>query len=118
MFNDFNARNLEALKQYFDSSLEVYQDNIGVRNYSQTINAFRDLFKQGYLLTRKLVPGSLEVYPVKDYGAIETGQHTFLHFKNGKMIESTFKFMHIWQKKNGVWKITRLVTYGHPEAWK
>jgi len=113
LFNAFNSQDLDKMKQYFDTSLELYQDNTGVRNYDQTITAFGNLFKMDYVLTRKLVPGSLEVYPIKDYGAIETGMHTFSHIENGKLEVGTFKFMHVWQNKNGVWKITRLITYDH-----
>jgi ketosteroid isomerase-like protein len=112
-FDAFNARNLDHLMYYFDSSLELYQDNTGVRNYDQTKQAFGSLFKMNYVLTRKLVPGSMEVYPIKDYGAIETGHHTFSHVENGQPQVSTFKFMQIWQKKDGVWRVTREITYGH-----
>ena len=112
-FGAFNARNLDQLMQYFDTSLELYQDNTGVRNYDQTKQAFGSLFKMDYVLSRKLVPGSMEVYPIKDYGAIETGQHIFSHIENGKPQAGTFKFMQIWQKKDGVWRVTREITYGH-----
>jgi hypothetical protein len=67
------------------------------------------------VLKRTLVPGSLEIYPVKDYGAIETGRHTFCHTENGQEICGTFKFVHVWQRKNDRWKITRIITYDHPE---
>jgi hypothetical protein len=112
-FGAFNARNLDQLMNYFDGSLELYQDNTGVRNYDQTKQAFGGLFKMNYVLTRKLIPGSMEVYPIKDYGAIETGQHTFSHVENGQLQVGTFKFMQIWQKKDGVWRVTREITYGH-----
>ncbi len=112
-FDAFNARNIDQLKQYFDPGLELYQDNIGVRNYQQTVDAFTSLFKMDYVLARKLVPGSMEVYPIKDYGAIQTGQHTFSHVENGQQQKATYKFMQLWQKKNGVWRVTREVTYGH-----
>ncbi|CAN5331152.1 hypothetical protein BH09BAC6_BH09BAC6_14780 [soil metagenome] len=98
---------------YFDSSLELYQDNTGVRNYEQTKQAFGGLFKMNYALTRKLVAGTMEVYPIKDFGAIETGQHTFSHVENGKLQAATYKFMQLWQKKDGVWRVTREITYGH-----
>ncbi len=113
LFTAFNTRNLESLKQFFSSNLEVYQDNIGVRNYEQTIAAFKGLFQNDYVLTRTLVNGSLEVYPIKGYGAIETGRHTFCHTENGKLDCGTFKFVHIWEKQNGSWKITKIVTYDH-----
>jgi ketosteroid isomerase-like protein len=112
-FGAFNARNLDGLMLYFDSSLELYQDNTGVRNYEQTKQAFGGLFKMDYVLTRKLIPGTMEVYPIKDFGAIETGQHTFSHVENGQLQSGTYKFMQIWQKKDGVWKVTREITYGH-----
>jgi ketosteroid isomerase-like protein len=112
-FNAFNARDLDRLMNYFDNSLELYQDNTGVRNFDQTKQAFGGLFKMSYALNRKLIPGTMEVYPIKDYGAIETGQHIFSHVENGQVQAFTYKFMQIWQKKDGVWRVTREVTYGH-----
>ena len=112
-FDAFNSRNLDKLMNYFDGTLELYQDNTGVRNFGQTKQAFGGLFKMAYALNRKLIPGSMEVYPIKDYGAIETGQHTFSHMENGQLQAATYKFMQIWQKKDGVWKVTREITYGH-----
>jgi hypothetical protein len=113
LFEAFNSRNLERLKTFFADNLEVYQDNIGVRSYEQSMEAFRGLFTQDYVLTRTLVKESLEVYPIKDYGAIETGSHTFCHAENGKSECGTFKFVHIWEHKNGQWKITKIITYDH-----
>ena len=118
LFDGFNSRSIDKMKIYFDTTLELYQDNIGVRNYKQTVDAFGNLFKQEYVLTRKLVPGSMEVYPIKDFGAIQTGMHTFSHMENGQLIVASFKFMNIWHKTGNDWKITRLVTYDHPEDWK
>lgn len=113
LFAAFNNRNVNQMAAYFDKSLELYQDNIGVRNYQETVNAFGELFKKDYVLKRELITSSLEVYPIKGFGAIETGQHQFCHTENGKYECSTFKFVHIWQFKNGQWKITRIVTYDH-----
>lgn len=112
-FGAFNTRNLDQLMNYFDASLELYQDNTGVRNYEQTKAAFGGLFKLDYVLNRQLVPGTMEVYPIKDFGAIETGQHTFSHTEGGQLQTGTYKFMQIWQKKDGVWRVTREITYGH-----
>jgi hypothetical protein len=113
LFTAFNSRKLEEMKLYFDESLEVYQDNTGVRNFEQTSEAFAGLFSQDYVLTRNLVEGSLEVFPIKDFGAIETGSHTFCHMENGKPDCGTFRFVHIWKLTNNKWKITRIITYDH-----
>ncbi len=113
LFNAFNTRDIEKLKTFFSKEIEIYQDNTGLRNYTQTIESFTELFKKEYVLKRELVKGSMEVYPIKDFGAIQTGQHTFSHTENSKLECATFKFVHIWEKKDGNWKIKRLITYDH-----
>ena len=112
-FDAFNSRDIDKLKLFFDSTLELYQDNVGLRNFHETIEAFTNLFKMSYVLTRKLVSGSMEVYPIKGFGAIQTGRHSFSHIENGQLQIATYKFMQIWQKKNGIWKVTKEITYDH-----
>lgn len=113
LFAAFNSRNIEKLKQYFSVGLELYQDNAGVRNYLETMEGFASVFSKDYILNRELVKGSMEMYPIKDFGAIQSGLHTFSHVENGKMERATFKFMHIWEKTKEGWKIKRLITYDH-----
>jgi hypothetical protein len=115
MFNAFNSRDFEAFKRYLSPELEIYQDNIGLRNYHQSLEAFQNLLTGEYVLARQLVKGSLEVYPIKDYGAIEAGRHTFCHVENGRQDCGTYKFVHIWKHENGAWQITRIITYGHKQ---
>ncbi len=62
LFNAFNSRNLEQMEKYFDQGLELFQDNRGVRNYDEAMAGFGGIFKKDFVLTRKLVPGSLEVF--------------------------------------------------------
>lgn len=113
LFRAFNTRDLEGMKKYFSNDLEVYQDNAGFRSYGETMASFKELFAKDYVLTRELVQGSMEVYPVKDFGAIQTGLHTFSHVEDGKMVRGTFKFLHVWEKAVEGWKIKRLITYDH-----
>ena len=66
---------------------------------------------------RELVPGSMEVYPLKDYGAVEIGVHRFLHpgaEDHGVIGEA--KFVHVWRHTDAGWKITRVVSYEHHTA--
>lgn len=113
LFQAFNTRDLEGMKKYFSTGLEVYQDNAGFRNYEETMASFKELFAKEYILTRELVKGSMEVYPIKAFGAIQTGLHTFSHREEGKMVRGTFKFLHVWEKTSEGWKIKRLITYDH-----
>ena len=113
LFDALNAHNLDELMAMFTDDLEFYQDNDGLKNYTQSKNDFKKLFVNVPDIQRQLVQGSLEVYPVKDYGAIEIGSHRFCHKENGKDDCGTFKFAMVWRKSGDSWKISRVISYGH-----
>lgn len=113
LFQAFNSKSLDGMKSMFSEDLEIYQDNAGFRSYTQTMESFGALFQKEYILTRTLLPASVEIYPIKDYGAIMTGSHQFCHPENGKVECATFKFVHIWKRSNGKWVLSRIVTYDH-----
>ena len=113
LFNAFNTRNIEQFKKLFTEDLEFYHDKGGLTNYEHTIGFLKTTAEANNQLKRELVKGSLEVYPIPEYGAMEIGAHTFCHLENGKQECGTFRFVHIWQKKNGEWRISRVVSYGH-----
>jgi ketosteroid isomerase-like protein len=113
LFNAFNSRDVEKLKTLFTEDLEFYHDLGGLTNYTQNMEAFKNTAAKNNDLKRELIAGSLEVYPVKDFGAMQIGVHRFCHTENGKPDCGTFKFVHIWKKINNEWKISRVVSYGH-----
>jgi len=113
VFNAFNNRNMAAFKPMFTKDLEWFQDNDGLVPYKTVFENFNNTFHRDYKLTRELVAGSLEVHPIKGYGAIEIGVHQFRHIENGKEEMGTFKFMMIWKKTNGKWQISRVISYDH-----
>jgi hypothetical protein len=114
-FDAYNNHDLETLKKAFSPNLEFYHDLGGLSNYEQNIEAFQRIFVENKVsgMKRELVKNSLEVYPIKDYGAIEVGVHRFTHMENGKQVVGLMKFLHVWQYKNNEWKITRIVSYDH-----
>ena len=109
----FNTHDINKLKVLFTEDLEFYQDNEGLARYEQTVRDFESLFAQDNKMRRKLVEGSLEVYPIRDYGAVEVGAHQFCHVENGKDECGTFRFVHLWRRGDGTWKISRVVSYAH-----
>lgn len=115
MFDAMNRQDLEAGMSYFDKDLEFYHDKGGMDNYEQTKIKMANLFKnnQNNNFRRTLVPGSLEVYPIPGYGALETCLHRFCHIENGKDDCGTFKNIMIWKKTNEGWKVTRVISYDH-----
>lgn len=113
MFDAFNTHNLAVLGSLFSNDVEFYHDKGGLSDYSSTMNSFKKLAEQTPGLRRELVTGTMEVYPVPGYGAIEMGEHRFTHIEDGKQVVGVFKFTHIWQFKDGLWKVTRVVSVGH-----
>ena len=113
LFQAFNRQDMATFKAMFTKDLEWFQDNGGLIPYKTIFENFGNTFKNENKLSRVLVKGSLEVHPLKDYGAIQIGSHQFRHFENGKEEVGTFKFLMIWNKKDGQWKISRVVSYDH-----
>jgi len=113
LFAAFNKRDLAKVMSFFTRDLEFYQDNEGVASYTQTRKDFGQMFGQAAPIRRELVPGSLEVFPIKSYGAMEVGRHRFCHVENGNEECGTFNFVHIWRRTDRGWQIARVVSYGH-----
>jgi hypothetical protein len=44
---------------------------------------------------------------------MELGTHRFCHIENGKQDCGSFRFAHVWQKKDDRWRVTRVLSYGH-----
>jgi len=113
MFAAFNAHDADKLMSYFAPTLEFFHDKGGLSNFSQTKEGFTRMFAQAPDISRTLVPGSLEVFPVKGYGAMHIATQRFCHVENGRNDCGNSKFVMVWQQQDGTWKITRVVSYDH-----
>jgi ketosteroid isomerase-like protein len=113
LFDAFNAHNVDRLMALAAKDAEFYQDNDGMKNYQQTFDEFKVVFASNADIRRELVDGTLEVYPIKDYGALEVGQHRVCQTENGKEHCAVFKFTMLWQKTDDSWKLSRVISYGH-----
>lgn len=115
MFDAFNNRDISILQSILSEELEFYHDLGGVTNYTQNIEAFKKTFASDRKLRRSLVAGSMDVCPIKDYGAVQTGLHRFYVTEKGQeeKLSSEAKFVNLWQYRNGEWKITKIISYGH-----
>ena len=120
LFDAFNKQDISVLKEFFSEGLEFYHDLGGVTNYTQNMDAFERTFLSERKLRRELVKSSLEVYPIKDFGAVEMGVHRFYATEKNQTekLSSEAKFTQLWQNRNGEWKITRIISYGHIENIK
>lgn len=115
MYRAYNGRKLSEFMAFFAPDLEFYHDQTGKTDYQENIRRFRENFAKPTLMRRELVPGSLEVYPVAGFGAIETGTHRFYQTEPGQAgkLVAQPRFMHVWKQEAGGWKIVRVVSYDH-----
>lgn len=113
MFDAYNAHDVDALMATFADDLEFYHDTGGLLGFEQVKAGFTNVFANNKDIRRELVPGSLEVYPIAGYGALQVGAHTFCHTENGAPDCGTFQFLQVWRFRDGAWKVSREVSYGH-----
>ncbi|MEO6918434.1 MAG: nuclear transport factor 2 family protein [Collimonas sp.] len=111
MFDAYNRCDMEAFSSYFIPKVEFYHDHGGVTWDRDAVVANTRKYICGKV-RRELLPTSLKVYPIKDYGAIEEGEHRFCQVDSGKC-EGIAKFLMIWELQDGKWQMTRVVSYGH-----
>jgi ketosteroid isomerase-like protein len=109
-FNAYNNCDLETQTAIYSDSIEFYHDQGGLMTSKQ---AMIDATKKNICgkVTRELVKGSVEVYPIKGYGAVEMGLHKFHNNteKEGTPSHAS-KFIVIWQHRNNEWKMTRVIS--------
>lgn len=119
VFDAFNRCDLEKFGTFFVDDIEFYHDKGGLTRSQQSLV---ESVKNNICgkVRRELVPGTLEVYPMDGYGAVEIGVHRFYELKGPHPDEASgeAKFIHLWQNKDGVWKITRVISYDHGPAPK
>jgi hypothetical protein len=111
LFDAYNHCDLATISSLVAEDLEFYHDQTGLAVGRQ---ALVDGIKNNICgkVTRELVPGTLEVYPIAHYGAVEIGIHRFHHPGHEDEVGEA-KFVTLWQNKDGVWKVTRALSFDH-----
>ena len=123
LFAAFNACDTVKFASYFTDGVEFYHDKNGLSTSREAlVGAIGKRCREqsaGTIptLRRELVKGSLEVYPLNGYGAIQSGVHHFYQSSNGmERPAEVARFTHVWQFKDGSWKISRELSYDH-QPW-
>lgn len=118
LFDAYNNCDLDKFASFFVDDVEFYHDQGGVTlgkaNLTESVK--KNICGK---VTRELVPGTLQIYYMKGYGAVEMGVHRF-HHPGNEASEGVGegKFVHLWKYKDGAWKITRVISYDHHAAAK
>ncbi len=111
VFDAYNRCDLEIFASYFTKNVEFYHDKGGVTWDRKTVieNTRKYICHK---VRRELVPGSLKIYPINGYGAIEEGEHRFCQSETGAC-EGIAKFVMIWENRKSKWQMTRVLSFGH-----
>jgi len=113
LFDAYNRCDLETFGAMLAEDLEFYHDHSGLSVGRQdTVDAVRENICGK--TRRELVPGSLEVYGLADWGAVEIGVHRF--FPVGDKDAPPFgeaKFIHLWRRVGEGWQLARVVSFDH-----
>jgi hypothetical protein len=67
---------------------------------------------------RELVPGTMSVHLINNYGALQMGTHRFFAVREGQKdrLTETGRFIHLWKLDNGTWTLARAISYDHQLA--
>jgi ketosteroid isomerase-like protein len=115
LFDAYNHCDLTTLGAMVSDDLEFYHDQTGL---SVGKAPFLAAIKQNVCgkVQRTLLPDTLEVYPLKGYGAVQIGIHRFHHPGHAEDGAGDAKFVTLWQNKDGAWKVTRVISYQHNQG--
>jgi ketosteroid isomerase-like protein len=112
VFDAYNRCELTALGALFAEDVEFYHDQNGLsRGRAALVQAVKDNIC--HKVQRALVPGTLQVHEMKGYGALEIGVHRFHQPAVRAEATGEAQFVHLWQNRDGVWQITRVISYDH-----
>lgn len=113
VFDAIDRCDMQTEASFWSEDAEFYHDKSGLMVGGQQIvqQIKNNLCGK---VKRELVPGTLEVYPLEGYGAVEIGVHRFLHpWEQDHGVVGEAKFIHVWQHKDGRWRITRVISIDH-----
>jgi ketosteroid isomerase-like protein len=117
LFDAYNHCDLKTLGAMVSDDLEFYHDQTGLMVGKAPFLAAIQNNICGKV-ERTLVPGTLEVHRLKGYGAVEIGVHRFRKAGDDNDVGGEAKFVHVWQNKDGVWRVTRVISYDHASLEK
>jgi ketosteroid isomerase-like protein len=116
LFDAIDRCDMKTEALFWADDAEFYHDKNGLMvGGPQIVDAIKNNLCGK--VKRELVPGTLEVYGLEGYGAVEIGVHRFLHpWEQDHGVVGEAKFIHVWRHKDGTWKITRVISIDHHEA--
>ena len=98
----------------FADDVEFYHDKDGLSSGEQVRESTRRLTascprKNG--VTRTIVPGTVRVFPIEGYGAVQVGVHRF--DERGAATSTLARFVSVWRLQDKTWRLARVLSLDH-----
>lgn len=109
LFDAYNSCDMDTQTALYSEDLEFFHDEGGLSTSKEKVLiAIKNNICNK--TTRTLIKGSIEVYPIKDYGAVEIGYHTFNDKKTPEIKSRASRFIVIWKKTEENWTVTKVIS--------
>ncbi|MEL6658930.1 MAG: nuclear transport factor 2 family protein [Bacteroidota bacterium] len=119
-FSAQNACDLEKYASYLAEDFEFYHDRAGLTPSKESEMSDMAIFcgeeqRSRQPLRRERTEGTLRVFPMDNFGALQFCDHVFyLQINDGtEKIVGNGKLTAIWKEKEDGWKLARVISYDH-----
>ncbi|MGM9483936.1 nuclear transport factor 2 family protein [Roseateles sp. NT4] len=110
-FDAFNHCDIPTLQALYAPDVEFFHDLTGrILNHEQFIQAVRKNICGK--VERRLLPGSMEVWPMAKVGALQMGRHCFAEAGRPDCIQQG-RFTILWRFDGSHWQIAKVFSYDH-----
>ena len=108
-FTAYNTCDMKTQVSIYNDNIEFFHDKGGLlTDKAQLLKSLKENICNK--VTRTLIKGSIEVYPINNYGAIQIGYHKFYNKEEPNATSTPSKFIITWKKENEKWTITKVIS--------
>lgn len=115
LFSAYNACDIKTFDRLLASNLQFFHDTTGLTDHQWNVEALSKRCKEATKYRRVLEQGTVRVFPVPGFGAIEFGRHQF--YATDGTAPSTLvaspEFTNVWKKTNDGWRLAMALSVGH-----
>jgi hypothetical protein len=108
-FDAYNRCDMDKQASIYADSIEFYHDGSGLETSKKDLLA---AIKENICgkVTRELVKGSMEVYEIPGFGAVEMALHRFINHAENNIVSKPDRFVVVWRHLNNKWQIYRVIS--------
>jgi hypothetical protein len=108
-FDAYNTCKLDVMEAIIADDIEFYHDRGGLTtSKKELLLSLKD--NVCGKVSRELLKGSIEVYPIPGYGAVQMAAHRFHNNQEPPNTSSHYSKFVPWHKVGGQWKLERVIS--------